>query len=82
MLVLVLEFSKISAPTLYPPTNLRWWGTSRDERPNNQGIIQGACRSSKTEDESPGLRSSHLTGAVRSTSTWDREPQWYDHVAD
>ena len=73
MLVLVLEFSKISATTLYPTTNLRGRGTSWNERPA-RGIIQGACRSSKTEDESPDLRGSHLTGAVRSTSTWDCGP--------
>jgi len=33
MLVLVLEFSKISAPTLYPLPISGMRGTSRDERP-------------------------------------------------
>ena len=77
MLVLVLEFSKISAPTLYPLPISGKRGTSRDERPSKRASSKERCRSSKTEDESPDLRGSHLTGAVRSTSTWDREPQWY-----
>jgi len=52
MLVLVLEFSKISATTLYRSSNLR---STRNigEWEASKGIIQGTmCRSSKTEDES------------------------------
>jgi len=57
MLVLVLEFSKISATTLYPPPISGW--EHRGMRGRERASFEG--RPSKTEDESPDLRGSHLT---------------------
>ena len=62
MLVLVLEFSKISATTLDPAPISGDQGTSWSERPLFRASLKERCRSSKTEDESPDLRDSHLTG--------------------
>jgi len=74
MLVLVLEISRISAPTLYHSTDKARAGSSRDGRP--RGAPSKERRSSKTEDESPDLRGRHLTGTVRGTNAQDRKPQW------
>ena len=62
MLVLVLEFSRICAPTLYPVNNLRRPGNVVEPAVPEGTWLKERCRSSKTEDESPDLRARHLTG--------------------
>jgi hypothetical protein len=64
MLVLVLEFSRISATTLYPANNLRGPRNIVEREAPDGASFKERCRSSKTEDESPDLRSSHLTGTL------------------
>ena len=77
MLVLVLEFSRISAATLYQTANFRQFRSVAGWEAAIAASPRSKSRSSKTEDESPDLRSRHLSQSAEDTEVSTASCQWY-----